>query len=311
MKTKKSTKTENKKEFLARVARLYYTLDMSQKEIATQLGIGRSSVGRFLNEAKEAGIVQIQIASESDTSRRHDLELQLTEKYSLRESFVVSRTPGNSFETIVMGYIDSILPFQGCIGLGGGRTLYELGQYIHLCDKRPNLRIVQLSGNAGKVPSTSVIQSWAQAIDATPVFIHAPALVQDKAARKTLMETDQFKESYREIKKIELSITCLGATDVTAAILYAELLPGLTSEILSKNCAGDISFHFYNSKGEFALQQISELILGASTTDYLAIPVRVGIVYGPNKIEAIKGALNGRLINILITDEETAQSVLS
>jgi DNA-binding transcriptional regulator LsrR (DeoR family) len=37
----------------------------------------------------------------------------------------------------------------------------------------------------------------------------------------------------------------------------------------------------------------------------------VGVAGGPDKIEALKGALKGRFIHSLITDEKTARSLLT
>ena len=40
------------------------------------------------------------------------------------------------------------------------------------------------------------------------------------------------------------------------------------------------------------------------------IPVRVGMSYGKDKIEAIKGAIAGGLVNVLVTDVPTAELLL-
>ena len=50
-----------RKELLTRVSYLYYLLDKNQNEISKELGIHRSSVSRMVKQAKEAGIVSIQI----------------------------------------------------------------------------------------------------------------------------------------------------------------------------------------------------------------------------------------------------------
>ncbi len=112
MKKNKSVEKVTKREFLERVARMYYILDMNQKEIAEQMGIGRSSVGRFLNEARDQGIVQIQIGTNIQKSRRTDLESIVSDKFKLKDTVIAKRNPGNTFETTVAEYLDSILPFM-------------------------------------------------------------------------------------------------------------------------------------------------------------------------------------------------------
>ena len=60
----------------------------------------------------------------------------------------------------------------------------------------------------------------------------------------------------------------------------------------------------------FNCDQISELILGLNREDYLNIPYRATIAYGDQKAEAIKAAIKNNLINILITDNTTAEKYL-
>ncbi len=119
MKKKGSSEKAAKREFLERIARMYYILDMNQKEIAEQLGIGRSSVGRFLNEARDQGIVQIQIGPNAQSARRTDLEELINSKFKLKDVVIAKRNPGNSFESTVVEYLDTILPFYGRVGLTG------------------------------------------------------------------------------------------------------------------------------------------------------------------------------------------------
>lgn len=310
MKKNSHTNETTKKEFLARVARMYYILGMNQKEIAQQLGIGRSSVGRFLSEARKEGVVQIQIGYNANMLRNTDSEHTLIDKYNLKDAVVVKRLPGNNFENIVVDYMNSILPFQGRVGLTGGHTLYQVGQHMHTCESRPDLKLVQLSGNAGNLPSTSVIQSWSQALKAEPVYIHAPAFANDKETKEIFMQQMQIKKSFDEIKELDMLVVAIGTSDRQATILQLGTIPDLTSDKLRKNSVGDISYHFFNEQGHFSMHDISDRLVGASIEDLLTVPVRAAIAYGGNKIPAIKAALVGKLVNILLTDEDTAKELL-
>lgn len=74
--------------FLEQIARMYYILDLNQQQIAEQLGIGRSSVARFLNEARKKGVVHFQIDSDSDSYRCQPLERKLLKKTQLKDCVV-------------------------------------------------------------------------------------------------------------------------------------------------------------------------------------------------------------------------------
>lgn len=300
----------NRKSFLERIARMYYVLGLSQKDIAEQMEIGRSSVARFLNEAREEGIVQISIGSKEEKSRRGDLENRLVTKYKLKDAMVAKRNPANSFKTTAVNYLNSILPFQGSIGLGGGRTMYSVGQYMHLCEPRPQLKLVQLNGSAGDIPSASVVQSWADALHSNPLYLPAPAIVKDRVTRELFLQDENIRNCYQEIPNIDLAIFGIGNTDSDSIILNSNLISDLTSETLKEKSVGDVNFHFFDINGLFSMPDISSILVGVSTEDLMKMHSRVGLAYGENKTKAIIGALKGKIINILLTDEITAQLLL-
>lgn len=314
----KSIKNEqlSKRGLLERVARMYYVLGMNQQEIADQLDIGRSSVARFLNEAREEGIVQFHIRSRVDKSRNSQIEQHLKEIYKMRDVVVLKNNQSsiNSFETLVVQYLNSIFPFQGLIGLGWGKTLYSIGQYMHLAESRPNLKVVQLSGSLGEkenvVPASRNIQTWAQAIDAQAYFLPAPAIVEKPEDKKLFLKNSSIRNVYEYIKKVDMAIVGIGHTKEDATILQANLVNGLTCKDLESHSVGDVIFHFFNKRGEFSFKELSDLVIGASTFDFMHIPARIGIAYGDFKQKAILGALEGRIVNILITDENTAKLLI-
>lgn len=312
--SKSSNNAQNsKREFLERISRMYYVLEMNQKDIAEQLDVGRSSVARFLNEAKKEGVVRFHITSKIDSSRRSDLENDLISNYKLKDAVVVKKNSDTPFEMIIANYINSILPNQGSLGLGLGKTIYNVGKYLQICDPRPDLNIIQMTGSAGiedEIPATSLIQNWAQALSAKPHFLPAPAIVESKEMKEYLLKDKNIDYSCKLIKDVDISIVGIGDTSPNSTILNAGLVPELTIEELQKRSVGDIILHFYDLQGNFSMEKISERVVGTEPIDLLRIPTRIALAYGEKKADAIKGALNGRLINILVTTDETAKLLL-
>lgn len=303
-----------KREFLEKIARMYYVLEMNQKDIAKQLDIGRSSVARFLSEAKKEGVVRFYITSKIDSSRKTDIENHLVSKYKLKDAVVIREGNGLLYEMIVVNYLNSIIPYHGSLGLGLGTTIFNVGKYMHLCEARPELKVIQMTGSVGRVeneiPSTSLIQNWAQALEAQPLFLPAPALVESREVKEFFLQDKNIQYIQNEIRNIDISIVGIGNTSNEATILNTNLIPDLTSKDLQVRSVGDIILHFYDSQGNFSMDKISERVIGTTPIDLLRIPTRIALAYGEDKVEAIKGALNGRLINILITTDNTAKLLL-
>lgn len=302
--------------FLERIARMYYVLGMNQQQICEQLGIGRSSVARFLIEAREKGVVQFQIRSDLERWRCRSLEREIAQSARLKDCVVFKSDArsGNSFEVLTSQYLNSVLPSNGSIGLGWGKTLYAVGAQMHLCDSRPGLKVVQLSGGAGAkeelVPATSVVQLWAQALRGKPYFLPAPAIASTVEAKKGFLSDPSIQEIMNEVKKVTVAVVGIGHTADNATIISSNLAPDLTSEKLSARCVGDVIFHFFDRDGKFSYRSLSDRVVGASPEDFLNIELRIGVAYGSDKTQAIAGALEGRLLHVLITTEETAEALL-
>ncbi len=193
----------------------------------------------------------------------------------------------------------------------GGKTLYNTGQFIHQCEPRPELKIVQLTGNSGNTPSTSVIQTWSAALHAVPVYIHAPAFANDIESKKLFLKQAQIQDGLKELENLDMVIVAIGTSERDATILQLDIVPNLDAIRLKENSIGDISYHFFNQFGEFSMPSISERIIGASQEDITKTPIRTAIAYGKNKAPVILAALEGKLINLLITDEETGLELVN
>src|SRR4030066_1158940 len=83
------TPLENNRLFV-KIARLYYEQDLTQSEIGERLRLSRQKVQRLLQQAKEQGIVQINIRPVRGVFS--DPEAALEQRFNLREAVVVETT---------------------------------------------------------------------------------------------------------------------------------------------------------------------------------------------------------------------------
>lgn len=306
----------SKRSFLERVARMYYILGYNQQEIAEQLDVGRSSVARFLNEAREQGVVQFFVSSDFESWRNHTLETELVNQTHLKECVIFKTNPsGSTFEMMAAKYLNTVLPSNGAIGLGWGRTLHAVGTQMHSCDARPDLSIVQLSGGWGAkeelVPATANIQLWSTALHAKPLFLPAPAIVASPESKKSILGDPSVEEVLDRMNHLKAAIIGIGHTGPDATINYSNLAPDLNRSFLESHSVGDVIFHFYDKHGQFSFPDLSDRVIGATAEQFMAIDLRIGLAKGIEKLEAIKGALRGDLVHILLTTEETALQLLN
>jgi deoxyribonucleoside regulator len=65
-----------REQLMAQVAKLYYDLERTQGDIAKETGLTRWQVARLLREAREVGIVRIEIIPRSPRLPRLEVEMQ-------------------------------------------------------------------------------------------------------------------------------------------------------------------------------------------------------------------------------------------
>src|SRR5258706_8488714 len=95
---------------LVAVSRLFYEQHQSKTEIAESLNISITHVGRLLKEAARSGIVQVTIKA----PRYEDLEIELREKFGLRDSVVVLASDENEAMSAELGNAAAIY-FQATV----------------------------------------------------------------------------------------------------------------------------------------------------------------------------------------------------
>jgi DNA-binding transcriptional regulator LsrR (DeoR family) len=73
---------------------------------------------------------------------------------------------------------------------------------------------------------------------------------------------------------------------------------------------GDIALRFFDQIGCPVQSEIDNRVIGITFEQLKCTPRVVGIAGGPEKFQAIRGALRGKLINVLITDSVNAEKLL-
>ncbi len=85
----------------------------------------------------------------------------------------------------------------------------------------------------------------------------------------------------------------------------------VTNELESLNAVGDIMSRYYDEFGKLVNSSLCQRVVGIPIEQLLGIDRRIGVAGGSNKFKAILGALRGAYINVLITDQITAQKLNS
>src|ERR1700751_189851 len=82
------------KDTLAKTTWLYHHQNLTQQQIADELGLSRPTVVRLLRQALEQGLVTVSLRS--DLLRRMELSVELAQRFGLQEVFIVPTSAAHS-----------------------------------------------------------------------------------------------------------------------------------------------------------------------------------------------------------------------
>jgi len=302
-------------------ARLYYESNQTQSEIAQQLQISRSTVSRLLKRGRDLGIVHISI---HDPFATHiHLEEALVERFGLRGAVVAAQTEGLPDKLIrrrigqaAARYLEETLRDGEVVGVGWGRTLYEVAEALEGVGAQARIEVVPLVGGIGQVaPSFQVNELARRLADACggdwyPCF--APAILQNEIIQEGLRDTVDVRRIVDRWSNLDLALVGIGNTDFESEfeVLFVGYLdPEMREHLRAARAVGDICMRFFSQDGSPSDGGPSG-ILGIELEQVRRIPRVVGVAGGLHKVEAILGAIRGGYIKVLITDETTAEGLL-
>ncbi len=312
---------EDRTLLLARVAKLYYLDDLSQNEIAAQVGISRSAISRILTEARRLGIVEIRI--HQPLQRDDRIEQALMERFGLQQAAVVN-TGANiklSESLQIVGEMAATLlaqrlPEIAVLGISWGTAVaatVDALPVLHL----PELQVVQIIGAAGSTTNmtdTPDLAVWAaRKLGSQFRVLSAPMFVENAVVAGSLLTNRTVAEALDLASKADVALVGIGGIDPTInSVIRAGYATREYIEMLrSQGVVGDVCGLYFNLAGDVMDIELHERRIGISqqwlTSHHKQV---IGVAVGEAKIPAILGALNGRLIGTLVTDRSTAECLL-
>lgn len=291
---------------MIKIAWYYYMENLTQQAIANQLGISRMRVIKLLEKARQTGIVQFRISSSFD--KRHTLETKLMERYHLKDCYIVPSNPDPAGvnDTIAKAasiYISNHATDNCYINFGYGDTSSRTIEYLAKNLETP-ASFVSLTGGV----SYYLPNSESNIFNAKLYLIPAPLIMSSKEMADALKEENSVLEVSNMIQLASMTIVGIGAMDNDATIVKSSILNYNDFLLLNmKGAVGDIICHFIDKDGNLVDTDIDSRLVSLSLDKLNQLENVIGVAAGKHKVSAITSALKGGYLDILITDENTAE----
>jgi DNA-binding transcriptional regulator LsrR (DeoR family) len=305
---------------LAKVGALYYLRGQTQQQIANRLGVSRPTVSRMIREARERGIVQITVAHVDGLAA--DLEGALEERFGLREAVVADAAGDEQAARLgaaAAGFLRRTLAPGAVVGVTWGTTLREMVKAV-VPRQTEGVTVVQTLGGVGpplaEAHAADLPRRLATALGADLRLLQAPGVVASAEARAVLAADPQIRAALDAFSAMTTAFVGIGSLETNPVLgdgtLSREVaLPdSLPAELREGGAVGDVALRFFDAAGRPVPTSLDDRIVGVDLETLAAVDCVVGVAGGAAKVGAIRGALAGRLIDVLVTDDATARALL-
>jgi deoxyribonucleoside regulator len=304
---------------LITVAKLYYEQNLTQSEIGRRLNTSRSTVSRMLQEARDSGIVQIIInyTWERDTS----LEMQLMNSFELKDVRVL-KSFDRSAEDVRQGmgqlaarYLNRIIDDHQILGVSYGRSIAQTVQQVPLTP-REDVTVVQIIGALGSnnplIEGIDLTRALAIKYGATYRYLHSPLIVEDPRTRDLLVSEPLVQDVLEVGRRSHIALLGIGAlgADASGFIWTGYLNRTELTHLQGLGAVGHMCAQFFDERGEILDIELNRKCISIGLESLRDIDTVVAVAGTSYKANAIYGALIGRYIDVLITDDTAASEII-
>jgi lsr operon transcriptional repressor len=308
-------------DLITRIAWLYYKEKLTQQQIAERISLSRQKVQRLLEKARDLEIIQFTL--KHPFVNLMSVETELRQRYGLKDAVVApasTSSPDLQRHAIAIAgaaYLERKLGTrEKCtLGIGWGNTTSYLADYFEPQTVNGHIEIVSLIGNLMLNVSMNpyiMAEKMARKLDASFYNIWAPAIAQTRK-RADVFKSEPWIKVVLDIGcRADVILISIGEASESASLFKMGYLSQVDlRRLVGKGAVGDILCRYFDAKGEIIEDDVHNRVIG--------IPMDVfgddrkliiGVAGGPAKVAAIRAALLKKYINVLVTDEGTANELL-
>ena len=175
--------------------------------------------------------------------------------------------------------------------------------------------VIQLLGGVGpngNVQATILTQQLAAHLGCPAWLLPSQSIEHSVAERERLVNSPDVAAVVDKFAEVDVAIVGIGELEPSQLLknsgnYYNETMLELLAE---RGAVGDICLHYYAAEGRPVLSREEDPVIGLELEQTRACPHVVALAGGVEKSNAIRGALQGKYIDVLITDYPTARSLI-
>ncbi|WP_099331704.1 sugar-binding transcriptional regulator [Actinomyces minihominis] len=298
-----------------RAAQLYFLDGLTQAAIAERMGCTRWTVGRFLKEGVESGMIETRLLH--PRARQPHLESALEEKLGVSDAEVVPTQESEEATLALVAqtaadYLLDLRPRPKLVGLGWGRATSAVAKAIE--------ETWGVTGSRLKMASTPHVLS--DVTSAGTVRLLTPQ--EDGYARaragsnplapevsKPKLKADELT-AFSMVESADVMIFSPGSIRESSNLVRSGVLSvHQLRELYQRGARASVLCNFVTETGEVLPKELTMQLPAVSEGALRKFRYSIAIGAGEERIPALAATLRAGLANVVITDSDTAKALLA
>ncbi len=298
--------------FLREVADRALVKRETQESIARALGVHNSTISRALKRATDLGMVQVTIVS--PMSINESLGERVQQMFNIKECVAV-QTPQSSLVNAAPHLLMRHMHSGGTVGVSWGSTLSRVVRALpQLSCSDVEVRTV-IGGFGQGAPSTQPHEVAAMLADkcerGTVSYLEAPAFVDSARSRRALADSAALRLALERAAQVDVVLVGIGAVEPDATLFRTgQLSEDDRTRLVAKGAVAEVCAQFIAADGSRIEDPIEERLIAVDLDELRAVPTTIAFAYGHDKLQAIAAVLRSGVVDVLLTDAETAEQLI-
>lgn len=300
----------------ATVARRFYLEGRSKVDIADELGVSRFQVARMLDEAQRIGMVRVSI--ELPTALDAALSDQLQRRLGLRRVIVVDvadqaddRTR-QAVGTVLAGLLGELVQEDQTLGVACSRTIVQM---VASVESLAPCTVVQISGTmAGTDPDmggAEIVSRLARVGGGQAHPVYAPLLVRDASLVAGLRAESGIAQTVARYGRLDAAVVPIGGWSPTTSTVHGALSRAERADARRRGVVGEVTGRLFDVDGRHREGPVDDRLMAITLDQLRAVPLVLASAYGAERAVAVRAAVRGGLVDVLVLDASVAHALLA
>ncbi len=301
-----------------RVAELYYDAGKTQDEVGALLGISRWKVGRLLTQARESGIVRIEIVHPS--ARRLGAERDLVARYPrLVDAVVVpaaddAQATADRVAQAAADHLRALRPVPRTLGVSWGRTLTGVAEHLPQ-GWAHGVTVVQVNGgvsvNRRPGGAAHVAVTIAGRAAGEAVLLPSPAILEQEETAQAIQSDRTVAAVLARAAQADAYVFSAGVCDETSAHVENGYLDAAgIRRLQQRGAVGDVLGRYIDADGDIVDPALDARTVGMPLSRLREAATAVFVTAGPAKHDLARTVVHTGLCTVIVTDDDTARALL-